>query len=343
MITFWQQENGKLRKCADTIPDENQNTWIDVRSVTHDDITILESEYQIDQEHILDILDQDELSRIETTDTYTLIIVRLPMYKPETDITYQAVPVGIVLFPKKIITICWSDCDPLKDIAANRIRDLVLKDSPAFVMRLLSRSDTTFLRYLKEINRRAGTIQNELATKVNNNDLIQLMNLQKSLVFFTTALRSNQLLLERLSVTKILPLDEDDREWLDDVVIDNRQAMEMADTYTNILQGITDAFNSVISNNMNIVMKRLSVINLVMMAPTFITSIFGMNFKLQFENLPGYIPVILASLLCVISIFISIWLLGHESINNANAEKKPRKVREKQVRKKHKAEKKVSD
>lgn len=330
MITFWQQENGKLIKCEDNKPTENQNTWIDVRSVTRDDIRILEDEYKIEQENILDILDQDELSRIEKEDDYTLIIVRLPIFNPENDISYFAVPVGIILFPNKIITICWTDCEVLKDIAANRIRSLSLTDFPAFIMRLLSRGDATFLRYLKEINRRSTTIQDELQRSIKNNELIQLLNLEKSLVFFTTSLRSNQLLLEKLVKTKILNLDEDDRDWLDDVQIDNRQAIEMADTYSNILSGMMDAFASVISNNLNIVMKRLTVISLIMMVPTFIVSFFGMNIPLPFMN-SGWWGIGIISLTCLIAVFVArAWLLNDKPVLEP---KKPRIKKAKKQRK----------
>ena len=118
------------------------------------------------------------------------------------------------------------------------------------------------------------------------------------------------LLLEKIRRTRILKLDSDDQEWLDDVEIDNRQAMEMADTYSQITTGVMDAFANVISNNMNVAMKKLAVINLVMMAPTFVTSFFGMNFKLPFDTLNGYIPVSIATLICVLSVMLSWWLLS---------------------------------
>jgi magnesium transporter len=117
--------------------------------------------------------------------------------------------------------------------------------------------------------------------------------------------------------TKLIKVDDEDIDFVEGVAIDNRQAIEMADTYTDILFGVMDAFSSVTSNNLNIVMKKLAIINLVMMAPTFVTSFFGMNYKLPFETLPGYIPVLIATGLCVISVFLSVWLLN---INKSNIE-----------------------
>ena len=311
MITFWQQENGKfIHKEQDEL-EKTLPRWIDARNVNREDMRILEEEFSIDQEHILDILDQDELSRIEKDDNYTLIILRLPVFVPDADISYFTIPLGIILCENTIITICWTDCEVLKDISSNRLKGLNLSDFPALITRILSRGDTIFLRYLKEINRRSTTIQNELQLSVKNNELIQLLNLEKSLVFFTTSLKSNQLLLEKLLKTKYLSFDEDDKDWLEDVVIDNRQAIEMADTYSDILTGMVATFASVISNNLNIVMKKLTIISLIMMVPTFIVSFFGMNVPLPFEN-SGWLGVIFTTFLCGLATFIAARLLLKE-------------------------------
>ncbi|MBE6344514.1 MAG: magnesium transporter CorA family protein [Spirochaetaceae bacterium] len=308
MITYWQQEEGRLVKKEYTEITKDSNVWIDARSVTREDIRILEDEYNVQQEHILDILDPDELSRIEKDDEYTLVIARIPVFVPSDDISYFTAPIGIIVYQNKIITICWTDCEVLKDMTSNRMKGLSLSDFPAFIVKMLSRADTMFLRYLKEINRRSSTIQNELQQSVKNNELIQLLNLEKSLEFFTTSLKSNQLLLEKLTKTKLLTFDADDRDWLEDAEIDNRQAIEMTDTYSNILAGMVDAFATVISNNLNIVMKRLTTISLIMMVPTFIVSFFGMNVPLPFMN-NGWLGVILVSCLCLFTTIVVARLL----------------------------------
>lgn len=308
MITYWQQEDGRLLKREPKELDPKLNTWIDARSVTREDIRILEEEHQVEQEHILDILDPDELSRIEREDTYILTIARVPVFTPSDDISYTTAPLGIIVYDHIIITICWTDCEMLRDISANRMKGLNLGDFPAFIVKILSRADTMFLRYLKEINRRSTTIQNELQQSVKNNELIQLLNLEKSLEFFTTSLKSNQLLLEKLRKTRLLTFDSDDRDWLEDVEIDNRQAMEMTDTYSNILAGMVDAFASVISNNLNIVMKKLTTISLILMVPTFITSFFGMNVPLPFAK-SGWLGIVAISLICLATAILAGQLL----------------------------------
>ena len=161
-----------------------------------------------------------------------------------------------------------------------------------------------FLRYLKELNRRTTSIQTEVMRSVQNHELVQLQNIQKSLVYFTTSLKTNQMLLEKLRKTRIIKLDEEDQDWIDDVEIDNRQALEMADTYTNIMAQTNDTLTSIISNNLNIVMKKLAILNLVLMAPTLITSFYGMNVKLPFEN-TGKWAVVIVTVFCAVSVLIT--------------------------------------
>ena len=312
MITFWQQEDGRLVSREQESLKAGQSTWVDARCVTREDIRILEEEYHVQQEHILDILDPDELSRIEKDDDYILTITRLPIFSPSDDISYFTIPFGMVLFPDKIITICWTDCEVLEDISSNRVKGLTLNDFPAFIIKIMSRADIIFLRYLKEINRRSTSIQSELQLSIKNNELIQLLNLEKSLVFFTTSLKSNQLLFEKLMKTRLISFDSEDQDWLEDVEIDNRQAIEMAETYSDILSGMMDAFASVISNNLNIVMKKLTVISLILMVPTFIVSFFGMNVPLPLTE-SGWIGVSVISFACILSAVCAGFLLKERS------------------------------
>ena len=306
MITYWQQENGKLVQKDENELDAEKNTWVDARSVTRDDIRLLEETYSIDQENMLDILDTDELSRLEKNDDtgYIMEILRLPVFSPRDDVSYFTAPLGIILMTKTIITICWTDCEVLKDFAANRVKELSLNDLTAFSIRFMARADIMFLRYLKELNRRSTTIQGEVMRSVHNQELVQLQNIQKSLTYFSTSLKANQLLLEKLRKTKFIKLDEEDQDWIDDVEIDNRQALEMADTYTNIMAQMNDTLTSIISNNLNVVMKKLAVLNLVLMAPTLITSFYGMNVSLPFENTGRWAVAIITGF-CLVSVFIT--------------------------------------
>ncbi len=310
MITYWQQEDGLFTKLKKEEITSSRPLWIDARNVTRDETTFLQDEYKIEQDHLLDILDPDELSRLEDGEGYILTIVRVPIYDPQAETPYFTVPIGIIIKGKTIITICWTDCEVIKDFGANRIKNIRLTDFPSFIVQILNRANLNFLRYLKEINRRSTSIQNEMRMEIENKEIMLMLGLEKSLVYFSTSLKSNALLLQKMKSTKLIKFDEEDIDFVEGVTIDNRQAIEMADTYTDILFGVMDAFSSVTSNNLNVVMKKLAIINLVMMAPTFVTSFFGMNYKLPFETLPGYWPVIIASILCLVSVFICSWLLN---------------------------------
>ncbi len=305
MVYLWQQDDGVFVRKEEEEIDSTKRVWVDARNVTSDEMRELEETYGLDHEQMLDILDPDELARIEKEDDYVLAILRLPVFQPKAPLQYFTAPVGIIMVPDKIITICWTNCEVLKDISANRIKDLTLNDFPAFIIRMMSRADTMFLRYLKEINRRTNSIQQELQEAVANSELIQLLNMEKSLTTFATSLRSNQQLLEKIRKTRILALDEDDREWLDDVEIDSRQAMEMADTYSTITAGTMDTFASVISNNMNMVMKRLTVFSIALAIPTIITSFMGMNIRLPWGTETTWEGVISITFLCILAFVIA--------------------------------------
>ncbi|MBQ5781050.1 MAG: magnesium transporter CorA family protein [Spirochaetaceae bacterium] len=313
MITFWQQIDGMLQKCDKTGIDPEKNLWVDARSVTKDDITVLRNDYGIEMDDIVDILDQEELSRVERDDSYTLIVLRAPVASDDAGVPYFTVPLGIVFYGKALITVCWTDCEVLRGISSRRIKDLDLSDFAAFAIQILNRSSLLFLRCLKEINRRSNVIQNELQVSIENDALLELLNLEKSLVLFTTSLSSNQLLIEKLLRSSILTWDQNDREWLNDVEIDNRQAIEMARTYSNILMGTIESFASVISNNLNVIMKKLTVISLVLMIPTFIVSFFGMNVPLPFAG-KGHLGTVIISGICIVSMCIATLFLRNKPV-----------------------------
>lgn len=335
MITYWQQQNGKLMQKDRSELAASEPVWVDARVVTRDDLQMLQADYGIDQDQLLDILDSDELSRIELNEelSYTLIIMRLPVFSPGDDISYFCAPLGIIIKGNLFITVCWTDCEVLKDFAANRIRDFSLADFPAVTIRFLSRSDTMFLRYLKELNRRATTIQNEMLQSVRNHELIQLLNIQKSLVYFATALKSNQLLLEKLRKTKIISLDQEDQDWLDDVEIDNRQAMEMADIYMDIMASMNDAFASVLSNNLNIVMKTMTGWNLVLMLPTIVTGYFGINVPLPWAA-SGWVGAIAVLGLCVMTALVSYFIFMKRNIGGVSVPVRKKSARQRLLERK---------
>jgi magnesium transporter len=282
MITIRTQDDKKLSQSSEIVKD----CWVDARNVTREDLAKLEKDFSIQSELIADIMDQDEQARIEKEDEYTAIIVRLPVFDENSEVTYSAVPVGIILFSDKIVTICQRSSDVLDDLTGHRIRDFNVKNKSAFVLNLMGRAALSYLRALKELNKKTAIIERELQESVKNNELVQLLSVQKSLVYFTTSLKTNELLLEKLQKSPFIHFKEDEQELLEDVLTDNKQAIEMANIYSSILTGTMDAFASVISNNLNRVMRRLTIVSIVLMIPTLISSFFGMNVDLPFQDMP---------------------------------------------------------
>jgi magnesium transporter len=276
--------------------------WIDARDLTKADLKRLQYEFGIAGELLADIMDADEQARIEKEDDYTALIVRLPVCDESYEVAFFTLPLGIVLFSDKIVTICQRSSDALDDLLKNRIRGFNIRNKSAFVLNLLGRAAFTFLKALKELNKRTNSIEQELQRSIKNNELVQLLSLQKSLVYFTTSIKTNELLLEKLQKSPIFRFREDERELLEDVVTENKQAIEMANIYSSILTGTMDAFASVISNNLNIVMKRLTIVSIVLMIPTLIYSFYGMNVDLPFQEY-----VITGWSILVVSLFISIF------------------------------------
>ncbi|MDR2747281.1 MAG: magnesium transporter CorA family protein [Treponema sp.] len=281
MITIRVQTNGSLEETGELV----KYCWIDARNVSREDQRRLADEFGIGTELITDIMDIDEQSRIEKEDDYTAIIVRVPAYEPKYETAHFTLPLGIILFSDKIITVCMGSSEALEDLSKNRIRGFNVRNKSAFVLNLLGRAAFTYLKYLKELNKRTNTIKDDLQGSIKNKELIQLLSIQKSLVFFTTSLTSNELLLEKLQKSPMIRFKDDEMELLEDVVTENKQAIAMANIYSSILTGTMDAFASVISNNLNIVMKRLTIVSIVLMIPTLVYSFFGMNVALPLEGL----------------------------------------------------------
>ncbi len=287
---------------------EKPYTWVDARDVNRDDISALTEEYMISSDLMSDILDQDEQSRIEKEDEYTAIIARVPLDDDDASpIKQNAIPIGIILYPDTVITICLGDSVVLEDFAKKRFRQYPMSTKEGFVISILGRSALVFIRILKYINRQKDLAEERLKERVQNAELLQLLEIQKSLVYLNTSITSNEMLIEKLMKTPIFRLNnEEEQEFLEDVVIDNRQAIAMAKIYADTLIVTMDAYANVINNNMNIVMKRLTVFSLGMMFPTFITGFYGMNVGLPLQSWP-WAWIILASF-CLGAALIGTWI-----------------------------------
>lgn len=261
------------------------NCWINVSKPSPDELDKLSKDLNIPLDFLTDPLDVDERARIETEDNIILIVARVPNYDPNnSEVPYTTLPVGIILINDLIITVCSEDINEILILNNGRTKNLYTQNSRRFILHIFNRTALSFLKYLKEINKKTGETEAHLHKSLKNEELIKLLNIEKSLVFFTTSLKSNELMMERLQKIEILKMDSDDKDLLEDVLIDNKQAIEMANIYSNILSGMMDAFASVISNNLNVVMKLLTSFTIILMIPTLIASIYGMNVELPFQR-----------------------------------------------------------
>ncbi len=308
MITFRSIADKGNEKGLKVQDRAEKRSWIDVVEPDKAELEMLERDYGVNPEHLLDIMDLDEQARFEKEDEYTLLIVRLPLLDSRGELPYFTLPCGILLFSDRIITICQQNNEVLDELRMGRVRGLDPANKSAFVLHLLGRAAIVYLRYLKDINRRTSAIEKDLQRSVKNNELTQLLSYEKSLVYFTTSLKSNEILLEKIQAARLFRVKEDELELLEDVLTDNKQAIEMANIYSDILAGMMDAFASVISNNLNIVMKRLTIISICMMIPTLVVSSFGMNVKIPLEDRPDAFLLIVG--LCIAGATLGGILLG---------------------------------
>ncbi len=261
---------------------------INVISPEKSELVKLSGEMFIPTDFLTDPLDVDERARIETEDGVLLIVLRIPKYDEiNPEIPFTTIPAGIILTKEDtIVTISSSDITDILDLCNSRTKGIITGKRSSVVLQIFLKTSLLYLKHLKEINRRTGEIERELQKSLKNEELIKLLNIEKSLVFFTTSLKSNELMMERLLKMELLKLTSDDKDKLEDVLIDNKQAIEMANIYSNILSGMMDAFASVISNNLNVVLKILTSITIILMIPTLTASIYGMNIDLPFEHSP---------------------------------------------------------
>ena len=271
--------------------------WVNVLPpLKQEEFSELSETMDIPIDFLKDSLDIDERSRYEIEDDVKLIVIKTPTENNSfnlSDSFYITIPICIILTHNQIVTVNSFENEAIKKFLStfqhrnpDRMNMMVLK--------IFEKVTSNFQDYLKEINTRRNTLEQKLYDSNRNEELLQLMRIQKSFVYFLTALRSNELLMMKISRTNILKLNEDERDLLEDLIVETSQALEMANTYTNILNSTLDAFASIIANNQNEVLKRLSVITIVLTFPVLVASIYGMNVPLPYQNSPNafYVPIL---------------------------------------------------
>ena len=287
-------ENG-----VEQVPEVINNCWIKVVDPTPAEIDQL-SGFDIPREFLTNPLDIDELSRHDHEDDGTLmIIVRVPFYQGATsDIPFITLPLGIIINGKFIITISRQPYNLIEDFATGKIRGLSTGKRYRFILRILLSIANTYLTNLREINKLIEQVEDRLQNSIKNKEVMELLKYQKSLVYFTQGIKSNEVLMERLQKMKLFTQYEEDEDLLEDMITENQQAMSMTEISTNIMSSMVDAFATIVSNNVNDVMKFLASMTIVLSIPSIVVGFFGMNVTLPFSDHPyAYIGVILLFIL----------------------------------------------
>ena len=268
-------------------------SWINLVQPSADEIDSVCSKLNIPTDFIRAALDEEERARIEVEDGYTLVLIDIPIISvEERSSMYVTMPMGIIIGSDNVITVCLRENPIINDFAQAKVKTFYTYKKTRFLFQILYRNATYYLQYLRHIDRNSNQIEKELHKSMKNKELIQLLDLEKSLVYFSTSLKSNEVILEKILRIKPLKMYPEDEELLEDVIVENKQAIEMATIYSSILSGTMDAFASVISNNLNIVMKFLTSVTIVLSIPTMVASFFGMNVINHMEKNPNAFLII---------------------------------------------------
>jgi len=269
-----------------TLENPTNGCWIKATNPNPEEIEKLQN-WEIEPELITYSLDQDEMARVERDEGYTLILLRIPHFQGEThDIPYSTIPMGIIIKDNLIVTICRHESQITNILTNGKYRGFKTAKRYRFVLYVLLETATRYLTYLREINRSVDHVEDQLQKSTRNRELLELLKYQKSLVYFTTALHSNEVMMERLQRMRIFNQYDEDEDLLEDVITENQQAIQMTNINAEILSGMMDAFASIISNNLNAVMKVLATLTIVVSLPTLVASFYGMNVSLPGENHP---------------------------------------------------------
>ena len=290
MLTIFKNTEQGLQRFENVV----NGGWINAIDPNPEEIKQLES-WGIEPDLINYSLDQDEMARMERDEGYVFILLRIPYFQGSgADIPHITAPLGIILTDRYVVTICRHENDITRVLCNGKYRGMKTAKRYRFALYIFLEAATRYLSTLREINKTTEALEDQLQQSTRNREVLELLKVQKSLVYFTTGLRSNQVVMERLQRIQMFNQFEEDQELLEDVITENQQAIEMTNVQTNILNGLMDAFASIISNNLNTVMKALAALTIIINIPAIVAAFFGMNVTLPGENHPLAFLIVLA-------------------------------------------------
>lgn len=314
MIRYYVRENGRLKELQEPVP----SCWIDISPpFTHEELEDIGSKFLIPIDFMTDSLDIDERPRYEKEDDVRLMVIHTPILNDgdrEDEAIYITVPIGLIVTLDHVITITSFENPVINHFIDNKVKNFDPANEKLFVLQILEQNVYRFLNCLKKLNLRRNNIEKELYNSSRNQELKLLLSIEKSLVYFVNALSANELLKMKMKRTDFVQIrdDEDLTDLLEDIIIDNRQALEMANIYTNILSGTMDSYSSIIANNLNMVIQRLTIITIVLMVPTLVSSFFGMNVDLPMSHMPNAFSYIL--IIAVIISLLLVWFFRRKDL-----------------------------
>ncbi|CEK30223.1 cations transporter [[Clostridium] sordellii] len=304
MIRYYKTIDSKLEK----LKSFENGCWINLVEPTTAEILDISTKFNIDIESIRAALDEEERSRIDIADNHILILIDIPIDESDASSAhYSTIPLGIILLDNTIVTICTAQTKILNDFIVGHVKNFFTFKKTRFILQILYKNASYYLHYLRRINKMTIAIEKEIYKSMKNKELVQLLELEKSLIYFSTSLKANELVLNKMLRTESIKKYSEDEDLLEDVIIENKQALEMATIYGDILSRIMDAFSAIVSNNQNTVMQFLTSITLIMSIPTIVSGFFGMNVEgLPFSNhVNGFwIVILITCIMCLILTFI---------------------------------------
>jgi len=280
-ITKKSQSDPELNELEDIEP----KSWIDLINPTKEELEYISNKTKVTKENLMSSLDEDERSRFDLDDNERLIIIRVPYeIKSESSLELKTIPIGIIITENHIITTCLFETNIMNDFYQDKIKNFYTSKKTRFLIQILSRTNYYFLKYLDKVETEIKRLEKKLMKSLKNEEVIGLFELQKMLIYFNSAIITNGYLLENIEKGKVVKLYKEDEELMEDIIVENRQCLEMAANFTTVLNNTLDAYASIVSNNLNDVMKFLASLTIILSVPMMISSIYGMNISLPFQE-----------------------------------------------------------
>ena len=294
------------------IEDMEKGSWIDIVSPSAEEIDEIAKATQISKDFLTAALDREEKARTEIDEEQLLVVIDIPFFRSNKD--YDTLPLGIIVTKEVIVTVCLESNAVTSGFNAKTYKMFSTYKKTRFLFQILYKSATLYLKYIRNIMRRTDDLEQHLRQAMENSKLFSMLDLQKSLTYFTTSLRSNYMVTEKLlrlrttaQTQQLIKMYEEDEDLLDDVIVEYKQAIEMVEMYSHIVQSMMEVFASIISNNLNLVMRFLASVTIILAIPTFISGLWGMNVPVPFaEFTHGF--YIVFGLACVVSLLAGYWL-----------------------------------